>query len=358
MKNKIFLLILIVFLSILHFFYKYNFQQNHNDYHINLNNIFHNNLDFAMTIPRNKIITIISAGDISLAKEINDLSLNTYKNFIWPFEKIAPLFRQTDISVVNLESPLLPDCISSAPEFYILCGNSQFISGLTYAGINVVNIANNHILDYGLKNAIKEVKLLKKAGMSVSGIDDQTFVKIKNKKIGFLGFNDIKYNTIQNSTQSITYQANNVNEVIAHVKKMSQKSDILIVSFHWGNEYTDQVTNRQKYLAHVAIDSGADLVLGNHPHWIQPIEVYKNKLIVYSHGSLIFNQKNFEMINQSNEKTKTGLIGKYYFLDKSIVGVEFIPIKIDSSNQPYILENNEKKQVLKMLEEKSHQLTK
>jgi poly-gamma-glutamate synthesis protein (capsule biosynthesis protein) len=139
---------------------------------------------------------------------------------------------------------------------------------------------------------------------------------------------------------------------------MRKKSDIVIVSFHWGTEYTDTITERQKYLAHVAIDSGADLILGNHPHWIQPVEVYKNKLIVYSHGSLIFNQDNFELAKKASEQTKIGIMGKYYFADNKIVGVEFIPIKINSHNQPHFMEAKDSREILRKIEEKSYQLLK
>lgn len=337
-------------------------RQNFNNYNISLKDIFNKNLTLIQKIPKEKILTIVSTGDVSFAHEINTLSINQYKNFVWPFEKITSIFRQTDISIINLESLLFPDCVLPDLRFYILCGNSKFIDGLKYAGINVTNIANNHIIDYGVKNAIETIKLLKNAAIVVSGVDEKSIMNVKNTKIGFLGFNDIKYNDIEyakeKGSETIIYQASDINKMVSRIKKMRQNSDILIISFHWGKEYTNKVTERQKNLAHIAIDSGADLILGNHSHWIQPIEIYKNKLIVYSHGSLIFNQKNFEIAKTASKQTKIGLVGKYYFSNNKIIGIEFIPIKIDDKNQPHLAENEDKKQILKMLEEKSYQLIK
>lgn len=355
---KISLIILVSLLLILYLLNRRNALQNSDNNHITLEDIFNHNLSAVGNIPQGKIVTVVSTGDISLAGEINDLSINRYKNFIWPFQKIASLLRQADISIVNLESLLFPGCVSSSPKYYILCGNSKFIDGLAYAGIDVVNVANNHIIDYGKETALEEIKLLKKAGFVVSGVDGDSFMNVKNIKVGFLGFNDIKYNYIEyakeKEAETLTYQSDDISNLVSLIKLMKQKSDIVIVSFHWGREYTDIVTERQRYLAHTAIDSGADLVLGNHPHWIQPIEVYRDKLIVYSHGSLVFNQKNFELANNSSEQTKIGLVGKYYFSDNRIIGVEFIPIKIDD-NKPNLMDEEDKQKILRVLAEKSFQ---
>lgn len=329
---------------------------------INLELIFSDPKKIKLKNNAKNILTLVSTGDVSLANEINTASIRQYKNFNWPFEKVFPVFRDTDISIINLESVLIPGCDGPGPHIYILCGHSTFIQGIKQAGINVVNIANNHIIDYGVKDAKEEIIRLKREGFVVSGVDESGMMTVKDTKIGFLGFNDIEFNdiepTYEEGSKDIIYQAGDIGSVRTHIANMRKKSDIVIVSFHWGTEYTDTITERQKYLAHVAIDSGADLILGNHPHWIQPVEVYKNKLIVYSHGSLIFNQDNFELAKKASEQTKIGIMGKYYFADNKIVGVEFIPIKINSHNQPHFMEAKDSREILRKIEEKSYQLLK
>jgi poly-gamma-glutamate synthesis protein (capsule biosynthesis protein) len=123
-------------------------------------------------------------------------------------------------------------------------------------------------------------------------------------------------------------------------------ADIIIVAFHWGIEYTDMPSERQKQLAHLAVDSGADLVLGNHPHWIQPVEIYQDKLIVYAHGNFVFDQ-------MWSEKTREGVIGRYVFYDDKLVDAQFIPIYISSYGQPDLAESPRKEKILETMKRSS-----
>ena len=95
-------------------------------------------------------------------------------------------------------------------------------------------------------------------------------------------------------------------------------------------------------LGHFTIDSGADLVIGNHPHWIQPIEIYKGKLITYAHGNFVFDQ-------EWSLKTKQGVVGKYTFYDNQLVDVEFLPIQIENYGQPFFLAGQAKKSILESM---------
>jgi len=106
-----------------------------------------------------------------------------------------------------------------------------------------------------------------------------------------------------------------------------KEADIVIVSMSWGVEYTDKPSDRQIALAHLAIDSGADLIIGNHPHWIQSDEQYNNTYIKYAHGNLVFDQ-------MWSEETKKGVIGKYTFENGKLINKEFIPIYIKDYGQP------------------------
>jgi poly-gamma-glutamate synthesis protein (capsule biosynthesis protein) len=114
---------------------------------------------------------------------------------------------------------------------------------------------------------------------------------------------------------------------------------VVIVQYHWGTEYITPPEERQKSLGRLTIDSGADLVIGNHPHWIKPIEFYKGKLITYGHGNFVFDQ-------EWSQKTKEGVVGKYTFDGRDLVDVEYMPVEIINYGQPYFLEGSKKKQIL------------
>lgn len=94
------------------------------------------------------------------------------------------------------------------------------------------------------------------------------------------------------------------------------------------------------------IDSGADLVIGNHPHWVQPVELYKGKLITYAHGNYIFDQ-------MWSDETKIGVLGKYTFYENQLIDVEYIPIKIEYYGQPYVLNGVDKEKILESMKEES-----
>ncbi len=114
------------------------------------------------------------------------------------------------------------------------------------------------------------------------------------------------------------------------VSTAKKQADIVIVTFHWGTEYKDLPDERQKYLGHLTIDAGADLVIGNHPHWIQPVEIYKNKLITYAHGNFVFDQ-------MWSQKTREGVIGKYIFYNNQLIDVEYFPVQINDYGQPFLI---------------------
>lgn len=105
----------------------------------------------------------------------------------------------------------------------------------------------------------------------------------------------------------------------------------MIVSFHWGDEYTAEPNSRQRFLAHLAIDSGTDLIIGNHPHWVQTKEIYQGKLINYALGNFIFDQ-------MWSDETRKGTLGWYVIeKDKGLVKTKYYPVLIENYSQPRFL---------------------
>lgn len=303
---------------------------------LTLEKIFQDDHDWTRVYTETKIRTLLVTGDVMLARSVNKRTTNS-KDFTWPFLNVADVLQQADITYINLETPLIANC-SVTDEGMRFCGDLRNIEGLIFAGVDIANIANNHIYDQGENGAAETANLLKKNIIIPVGLSGAATKDIDGYRFAFLGYNDVDY-----SSGRVIVDEEKIEKEIFDART---KSDIVIVQFHWGNEYTTKITDRQKHLAHLAIDSGADLVIGNHPHWIQPIEIYKEKLIVYSHGNFIFDQ-------EWSKNTKLGVVGKYTFYEDKLIDVEFLPIEIVNYGQPYFLKGNEKLRVIEDMKNES-----
>ena len=104
-------------------------------------------------------------------------------------------------------------------------------------------------------------------------------------------------------------------------------------------------------MAHTAIDAGADLIIGNHPHWVQGVEEYKGKYITYAHGNYVFDQ-------MWSQETREGVLGKYTFNNKQLINIEFIPIIIENYSQPRFATETEANNILQRMKESSSEISK
>lgn len=282
------------------------------------------------------LITILATGDVVPGRSVNYQTLK-YGDFNWPWKNTASVLKSADLTYVNFEVPLYDNC-PVTNEGMNFCGDPKVATAVKNAGVDVANIANNHAGDHGTAGVKVTTDFLENAGISVTGNGQIVYQKVKGTTFAFLGYNDV----------TSVYNPSPADE--ATIKKdvldAKSKADVVIVGFHWGIEYTAQPSERQVKLAHAAIDDGADLILGNHPHWIQPLEFYKGKAIMYAHGNFIFDQ-------MWSEKTEEGVVAKYTFQGRNLVAIEFLPIKIKDYGQPYFLTGNAASQVLADLKRNS-----
>lgn len=303
---------------------------------LNLEDIFKGNHNILQNYPRNELITIIATGDVIPARYINFQTVKR-NNFNWPYEQTFEVLKNADLTFANLETPLIKNC-SVVTDGMVFCGDEKNIEGLNFAGIDIVNLANNHFGNWGQLGVNETIKLLNDNGISYTGINGPEFKEIKGIKFAFLGYNDVGKEPLVSETDE--------NKIVKEISGAKKLADLVIVAFHWGTEYMPQPNQRQKDLARLAIDSGADLIIGNHPHWIQPVEIYHNKVITYAHGNFVFDQF-------WSEKTLEGVIGKYTFYKNKLVDVEFLPIKIDNFGQPSFLEASKKEEILNNMYQES-----
>jgi poly-gamma-glutamate capsule biosynthesis protein CapA/YwtB (metallophosphatase superfamily) len=170
------------------------------------------------------------------------------------------------------------------------------VSGLTSAGVDVVSMANNHAVDCGQTALLDTIARLDKAGIhhagagkDISAARTPAMLDTPAGKVAVLAFTDKFASGFAAGTEHPGVATiGDGSKVVAAIKAAKQKADYVVVSFHWGTEYTSQAASYQRALAHKAIDAGADLILGHHPHVIQGLEVYHDKLIAYSLGDFVF----------------------------------------------------------------------
>jgi len=228
----------------------------------------------------------------------------------YPFRETASLLSSANITFGNLESPIIENCPTTSAGM-IFCARKESIEGLKSAGFDVLSIANNHILNYGGKG-LEETRNLLETNNILPSQNEITIYRYNDINFGFLSFDLVTYPSLS---------------PLSHISLISPTVDILIVSLHWGAEYQKEPSEEQKKLARQIIDAGAKIIIGHHPHVIQPTEEYHNGLIFYSLGNFVFDQP-------WSEETKKGNIAKIIFAGKNIKSYELIPVYIKDYCQP------------------------
>lgn len=280
--------------------------------------------------------TVIVTGDVNLGRSVN-VRIRDQEDSVKLFTHIKDLLQSADLTLINLESPLINNC-PMTNEGMKLCGRSSNAQQLKDAGVDIASLANNHAEDYGNGGLQQTKSALSENNVESLGHGEIRIVTIDGIRVAVLAYD-------------IVWHAVNTETLQSDLTQASGQADLVIVFFHWGNEYTVEPSNGQRKFAYLAIDNGADLVVGNHPHWVQAIEVYHNRLIVYSHGNFVFDQL-------WSDETREGVIGRYTFSREEILQVEIIPIWINEYFQPTLAQELRQEKILNRMEEASLRLVK
>lgn len=269
-------------------------------------------------------ITISGAGDCTLGTDEN-FSYNTSLNAMYEqqgaayfFSNVKNFFAADDLTIVNLEGTLTTQT-SRMDKEYAFKGEPAYANILAEGSVEAVNFANNHTRDYGEQSYIDTITAVEGVGMAVSGYEKLALVEKKGIKIGMSGM----------SVTSGAATAERIQTIQSNIQSLkAQGANLIIFSCHWGIEGSHEVTEAQVTLAHAAIDAGADLVLGHHPHVLQGIEKYNGKYICYSLGNFCFGG------NRNPKDKDTMIFQQTFFLDEGILQSEtkakVIPCKLSS----------------------------
>lgn len=262
-----------------------------------------------------KETTIILTGDIMLGRSVMSVSLKK-NDPTYPFRKVSEVLNKADVVFSNLENPIVENCPTTDTGFKF-CALPVMVQGLTYAGIDIVNIANNHTGNYGVEGVEQTKKYLKEAGIGYVGAGSLIIKEVNGTKFGFLGFD-----YVDNRPSEKDFQL---------VSDSKKKVDVLIVGVHWGVEYTVLPTQDQKQVAQNLVQAGADVISGHHPHWVQSIDKTDDSLVYYSLGNFVFDQ-------MWSEETKKGLSVKLIYSEGQIQE-EKMPVYMKNWAQPEFVAN-------------------
>ena len=245
-------------------------------------------------------VVLDAVGDIMLGRTVG--ATIAARGPRYPFEAVAPLLAGADIRLGNLELPLT-ERGQQAQKDYTFRAPPSVVAGLTSAGFNVLTLANNHVLDYGAEGLLDTLAALDRAGIAHPGAGRNraeahapAVLTVRGVRLAILAYVNTPDDGVSGwvaestragpSTPGVAWgTADTVRREVAAARG---KADLVIVALHAGWEYTGPPSPVQRELAYAAIDAGAALVLGAHPHVLQGIELYKQAPIVYSLGNFIF----------------------------------------------------------------------
>lgn len=295
-------------------------------------------------------VSLIAVGDISYSRGVERI-VEKQKDINYPFLKIGNYLKGADLVFGNLETPITTG--AEIPDFSMLFrSNPGTEQALKQVSFSVLSLANNHTPNFGEKGLRDTFAYLEKAGIKYvgAGINEQeayqpVYIEKKGVRFAFLAYNDT--DVVTASYEASDNRAGtafmHIDKMIEAVKEAKQNVDIVIVSMHAGNEYASKPNESQIKFAHAAIDAGANLVIGHHPHVVQTMERYKDKYIFYSLGNFVFDQP-------QSQETKEGLAIKAYFSKSGVDKISLMPVFMENLAQPREANQVEVDKILKRLE--------
>lgn len=299
--------------------------------------------NFTSQIPpiENETITVILVGDIMLDRGVEYMiEIEGKGDFKFPFLKIADELKGAKLLFGNLEGPI-SDKGTKVGSIYSFRNNPGVIEGLTFAGFDVISLANNHAFDYG-RDALEDCLTWLSnaqidyvgAGFNEKEVFSPIIKEINGTKIAFLAYTNLGPETWmagEKNSGIAWISEKDFEKIKEDIKLAKENSDILIVSLHAGEEYQKTPTQFQVEFSKMAIDAGADLVVGHHSHVVQPNKVRNSGYIFYSLGNFIFDQS-------FSTQTMEGQMVKVLIENGKIKQVIPIDIQMNQYFQPEIRE--------------------
>jgi poly-gamma-glutamate synthesis protein (capsule biosynthesis protein) len=302
---------------------------------------------------------ILFTGDLNLGRCIAERTIISQaytNNYNYPFEFVAEELRTADITVGSLDGSLSDESKPMpCPDSMNLIGPTHMVEGLQFAGFDVVSIATNHIKDCGEKGyecdnkaLLDTIHTLSEAGIQPLGVGNTltesripVIVERNGIRFAFLGMNEIDKRVwaSENIPGTAPLSDAHIEMIKAEIISTRQIADVVIVLPHWGMEYDTAPQEIQRGWAQEFINAGASLVIGNHPHIVQPMEIFSDKLVFYALGNFVF--------DQGEDYQRESIVVEVNFVGAEIESWQLHPVKINYyTYQPYWSKDAEAEQTL------------
>lgn len=282
-------------------------------------------------------VRLVFGGDVTLAGWYERLADTDAA--AWPFLRLRSYFGTADLVMVNCEAAITDRGVAAEKQF-VFRMRPELVRAFSEGGVSLVTLANNHVCDYGREGLEDTIRYLDEVGIGHVGAGKDLaearrpeWRTMRGKKFAFLGYGNYSPATADRWGTAYRYPRH-VEEDVRAAKIAG--ADVIVVNFHWGNERDTSPTVRDRDMAHRAIDAGADVVVGHHPHVLQPTETYKGKVIAYSLGNFVF--------GGNRNPGKDSALLEVTVAEDGDISFRTVPIRIDvkeTAYQPYILDDPE-----------------
>jgi hypothetical protein len=280
------------------------------------------------TPPDGPTITLLAVGDVNLGRQCGQSLLS--EGVRYPFGHLRSWIESFDLAFCNLESNISEQRGETVKPNNRLIFTAPPIAAvaLRWGGWDLVSTANNHSSDYGLRALKQTLLYLQSAGVPFNGtarfaseLYQPTYVRVKGRTIAFLAVTDTSNAPVAGTALQRHLNLADRECLLPALQDAERLADLTILSYHGGNEYSDWPTAKTRSFLHWAVDNGADLVLGHHPHVIQGVETYRGSLIIYSLGNFTFYQEGHPYW------TDYGLAASISIGRKGVMSTKFVPIR-------------------------------
>ena len=245
-------------------------------------------------------VRLVAVGDIMMHQDVKRVAAAAPEGLQALWAEVTPMLREADIAFANLETPVAPATGRPGVPFQFNAP-PELPAALRASGFTVLATANNHAYDQGAKGVRETLERLGAehlvtvgTGLTRDQAETTRYLTVKGMKVAFLGFTDIFNNNLNRKAQDPWVRPLDVPAAAAAVRAARAQADLVIVSIHWGAEYQHQPLARQRQAAAALAEAGAGLILGHHPHVLQPVawvgQGDRQALVAYSMGNFIANQ--------------------------------------------------------------------
>ncbi|ACO25835.1 capsular polyglutamate synthetase CapA (plasmid) [Bacillus cereus] len=280
----------------------------------------------------NEKLTMTMVGDVMMGRNVKKIVDRYGTDYI--FRHVSPYLKNSDYVSGNFAHPVLLEDkknYQKANKNIHLSVKEDAVKAVKEAGFTVLNLANNHMTDYGAKGTLDTLKAFKEAELDYVGagknfrdVKNIVYQNVNGVRVATLGFTDVFVaGSIATKEQPGTLSMN-PDVLFKQISKAKDpkkgNADLVVVNTHWGQEYDNKPSPRQEALAKAMVDAGADIIVGHHPHVLQSFDVYKQGIIFYSLGNFVF--------DQGWTSTKDSALVQYHLRDNGTATLDVVPLNI------------------------------